>query len=450
MAMSAAESITHLDLDSAIKSKQLTAHFEPYVALRRLQARGVELHMIWQHPQYGRLAPSLFMPFIMAEGRSRQITSFMLREAARAAADWRRAGLDWSVSVNLPLEDLADGTLPSLLGMLFDEFELPPETLIIDIGEADLVARGAQALPAVTGLRALGCGVALDSAPGDAMIQDLRGLPFTEIKVSGAAIVQFVDRTHHSGTGRVAARVYNARSNNIPVMAVGVDSEAMLWSVQRLEFDAAQGPYICAPTDAISLVRWEKIWCEAAENIRSRKVSARRPLASAEARQRPVPRPLPAPQPAAEPELPPIEEIYPEPVGIETSSLETAQPDFVGVGFSALDLAQADFESDRIDVAAFQSPAEHEAEIGSNPPPFAEETPEEITEETPLAVQADRPSLPVEPLPQPAKAKLSGPAEDAPVLIPRKLPGIAKPIVMTVQNQGPERFKFLKKLARKA
>ena len=183
MSMSAADSITHLDLDSAIKSNQLVATFEPYVSLRKLQARGVELHLAWQHPQYGRLAPGLFMPFIAAEGRSRQVTGFMLREAARSAADWRRAGLDWSVSLNIPIEDLADGTLPSTIGVLLDEFDLPAETFIIDVSEADLLARSAQALPAITGIRALGCGVALDSAPGQAMIQDLRGLPFTEIKV---------------------------------------------------------------------------------------------------------------------------------------------------------------------------------------------------------------------------------------------------------------------------
>jgi hypothetical protein len=139
-------------------------------------------------------------------------------------------------------------------------------------------------------------------------------------------------------------------------------------------------------------------------------------------------------------ELPPIEEIYPEPVVVETApvEIEADSPEF----------AQAEFESDRIDVSAFRTSAEDnaEAEIGSNPPPFAEE----IAEEPRLAVQADMPSLPVEPLSQPAKPKHSAPAEDVPVLIPRKLPGIAKPIVMTVQNQGPERFKFLKKLARKA
>jgi EAL domain-containing protein (putative c-di-GMP-specific phosphodiesterase class I) len=477
MATSAAESITHLDLDSAIKSNQLTASFEPYVSLRKLQARGAELHLVWRHPQYGRLTPSLFMPFVLAEGRSRQITGFMLREAARAAADWRRAGLAWSVSLNLPLEDLADGTLPSMIGVLLDEFELPPETFIIDVGEADLVARSAQALPAITGLRALGCGVALDSAPGEAMIQDLRGLPFTEIKVSGAAIVQFVDRTRHSGTGRVAARVYNARSHDMPVTAVGVDSEAMLWSVQRLEFDAAQGPYICGPTEAGGLVRWEKIWREAAENIRNRKVSAHRPLA-AEA-------PLHQEPPAAPPHVEPEERFSADPEEPAFVPEPEARPDVAFVEEARIDLESFD----EADEPAFEEPpaflgdepaaaeaqaAEPEApfeplsteEAGVDPEPSAEA--DELALEKPLEFLSDEPtaappqaaepawieeaaaplpgmpSLPAEEPDAPAPAGAEGPA-----LIARKLPGIAKPIVMTVQNQGPERFNFLKRLARK-
>ena len=490
MTAAAAEAITHLDLDSAIKSNQLVASFEPFVSLRKLQARGVELHLTWHHPQYGRLSPGLFMPFITSEGRSRQVTGFMLREGARAAADWRRAGLDWTVSLNLPLEDLVDGTLPSTLGVLLDEFDLPPEVFIIDVSESDLLARSAQALPAITGLRALGCGVALDSAPGQAMIQDLRGLPFTEIKVSGRAIVQFVDRTHHAGTGRVAARVYNARSNGMPVTAVGVESEAMLWSVQRLDFDAAQGPYICAPTDPVSLIRWEKIWQEAADNIRARKVSTRRPLAEAE-----TPKPAPASQPAAAPVYvaPPPEPPLPDFAGAPDAEedqdwLETAEAEIQSETEAAdTPLENILIEEERIALDVFVettefadgSASEELPPLASDDEPFFENSaesdvpplvddepvldtptsdevaPEEVEFET-IALDETTVEAPVSDEPvydrpaPPAKTPAPAATEEAPALIARKLPGISKPIVMTVQNQGTERFNFLKRLGRKS
>lgn len=479
MSTSAAESITHLDLDFAIQSKQLTAGFEPYVSLRKLEAKGVELHLIWQHPQFGPLLPGLFMPFIQAEGRTRQITGFMLREATRAAADFRRAGLEWSVSVNIPLEDLIDGTLPNLISMLLDEFNLTAETLIIDINESDLLTRSAQALPALTGLRALGCGVALDSAPGEAMIQDLRGLPFSEIKVSGAAIVQFIDRTRHSGEGRVAARVYNARSNGLPVTAVGVDSEPMLWSVQRVDFDSAQGPYICSPTDPIALVRWEKIWREAAENIRVRKVQHRRPLASA----RPV-RAAPQPAPALDIAIPP------EPPSAEIAR-EAPAPNFEAAA-PTLASPQAPFEVEpayepieefgpgeetwpgeepALDDAETiaEEPQDYNAESALEPAIDLAMVQEEATDEDALDQDDESHELgePLQPFaaggepempeiaPPPVRARVSAvqtktaSGEDTMPLIARQLPGINRPIVMTVQNQGSDRFGFLKKMGRK-
>jgi EAL domain-containing protein (putative c-di-GMP-specific phosphodiesterase class I) len=447
-------------LDSAIKSKQLVVGFEPFIALRKLEACGAELHLAWRHPEYGPLAPGLFMPFVVAEGRTREITSFILREAARAAADWRRGGLDWKVSVNVPIEDLLDGTLPSALGVLLDEFNLPPEAITIDIAESDVVRFSAQALPAITGLRALGCGVALESAPGEAMIQDVRGLPFTEVKVSGAAIIQFVDRTRHSGAGRVAARVYNARSSGIPVTAVGIDNEAMLWSVQRLDFDAAQGPYICAPTDAFALLRWEKIWRQAAEAIRDRKNPPRR------AAERPV---------EAVPPPPVIEDVPQAPIAAPLFEVEEVPA------------PQASFVAAEPAPAAMIAQIEAEFEIlyPGELEPLAEQAEEPVRAEYAEAAAfddddelgsaegsdfADEAALAQEPEPAPPPAYLQGeevrhaahgmtvhapkaapaaPAEPELTLVTRRLPGIDKPIVMTVQNEAAQRFGFLKRFVRK-
>ena len=470
MAANATQTLTHLDLDSAIKSKQLVVGFEPFIALRKLEACGAELHLAWQHPQYGPLAPSLFMPFVIAEGRSRELTSFSLREAARAAADWRRSGLDWKVSVNVPVEDLLDGTLPSAIGVLLDEYNLPAEALTIDIGEADLARYSSQVLPAIIGLRALGCGVALDSAPGDAVIQDLRGMPFTEVKVSGAAIIQFVDRTRHSGTGRVAARVYNARSSGIPVTAVGIDSEAMLWSVQRLDFDAAQGSYICPPTDAFALLRWEKIWRQAAEAIRQRKnPPQRKPIerpAKAAASQvlppaAPIEEPLPAPpviesvavvpdfveMPAAEIMLPPlIEEEAVHPIEVEAEFEAVAEEEFEPFPdeFEA-SVEDADALEDETSADALPSVA------------FAELTADIVEERPGGSAPAEPPAYLHQQQPKriaehgTVKADKAAPAQTEPVLElkPRRLPGIDKPIVMAVQNHGIDKFGFLKKLARR-
>jgi hypothetical protein len=183
-------------------------------------------------------------------------------------------------------------------------------------------------------------------------------------------------------------------------------------------------------------MRWEKIWRQAADAIRDRKSvprRAQRKTAPAE-REKPVePTPpsqdLPDLSPAhiaAEMEAPAPPRIEEPPPLVEPEADAFAEP-------------AAEFEPDYADESA---------------PPLAEEAEEPDAAAPPQEVAPPPPYL------QPGSVRAvlarkqveeqAPPAEPALNLVARRLPGIDKPIQMSVQNQGNNRLAFLKKLAKRA
>ncbi len=62
---------------------------------------GFEALLRWDHPQQGLLAPPQFLPLIENTGLSSRVGDWVLAQALEHLAQWRRDGLDISVSVNV-------------------------------------------------------------------------------------------------------------------------------------------------------------------------------------------------------------------------------------------------------------------------------------------------------------------------------------------------------------
>ena len=105
------------DLPRARSRGEILPGFQPEVDLMTGAIVAVEALCRWLHPEDGMIGPADFIPIAERTGDIHQLGQFMLEECLNAAASWREAGADISVSVNVsPLqfddptfvEDLAD------------------------------------------------------------------------------------------------------------------------------------------------------------------------------------------------------------------------------------------------------------------------------------------------------------------------------------------------------
>src|SRR5690606_3749993 len=100
------------ELRQAVERDELVLFYQPKYAFRAADGLSVEALVRWVHPQRGFVPPMEFIPFAEQTGYIKTITLWVLERAVRQCAQWRHAGRQVSVSVNLSARDLLQADLP--------------------------------------------------------------------------------------------------------------------------------------------------------------------------------------------------------------------------------------------------------------------------------------------------------------------------------------------------
>lgn len=257
--------LTNQDVDAAFEENQFRLIYQPQISTSGAKVMAAEAYVRWFHPNFGPIPPGLFLGYVHNQGRTRELTNFLLRQAVEATANWHRSGLNWVAAVNVGLSDLADGTLPLTLDILLREYGLEGWHLSLDIRETSLATHAAEQWPTISKtmkeIRAMGVGIALEcSGPESIPLDQLDASFFTQLKVGGPAILQFAKSTRHLPFGFIQDRVRFAKENNLVSVAVGAEDAATLLALKQLGFDHVQGNAICPPVPLSELSEWRRTY----------------------------------------------------------------------------------------------------------------------------------------------------------------------------------------------
>ena len=210
--------------------------------------------MRWQHPTSGLLMPAQFMP---EAGRSELIeplTTWVLDEALRQQREWRDAGIDLTMAVNISARSLTRGSvLPDTVAQLTDTWGVAPGTLILELTENALIdAEGPVVLEL---LHAMGERVAIDDfGTGHSSLVYLQRLPIDEIKVDRSFVMNLA--TVSSDAVIVRSTIDLAHNLGLTVVAEGVEDEVALGMLIEYGCDSAQGYLFSRPCPASELTTW--------------------------------------------------------------------------------------------------------------------------------------------------------------------------------------------------
>ena len=80
----------------------------------------------WQHPVRGLVPPDDFIPLAERTGLISPLTHYVLDEALRQCHQWRDAGHQLSVAVNVSARRLLDLSFPDEVGELLARHQVPP------------------------------------------------------------------------------------------------------------------------------------------------------------------------------------------------------------------------------------------------------------------------------------------------------------------------------------
>jgi diguanylate cyclase (GGDEF)-like protein/PAS domain S-box-containing protein len=230
------------DLRSALDRGQLSLHYQPQARLDG-DIIGFEALARWQHPQRGFVPPATFIPVAEESGLMIPLGEWILREACREAASWRRP---LQIAVNLSPVQFRHGDLPALVHVILLETGLPASRLELEITEGVLIQDFSRALSILRRLKALGVRIAMDDfGTGYSSLAYLQSFPFDKIKID-RAFISNVERNPQSAA-IVRAVIGLGRGLKLPVVAEGVETEDQLSFLAKELCDEVQGYFIGRP-----------------------------------------------------------------------------------------------------------------------------------------------------------------------------------------------------------
>jgi diguanylate cyclase (GGDEF)-like protein len=227
-------------LRRAIDSGQLEMHYQPKAALPDMRCIGVEALLRWRHPELGLLSPTHFLSLAIEGGLSAALDQWVLTRACADLARLRKTGWSLPVSVNLTADSISSSALPELVRTLLSEHDVPACLLEIEVTEGSLMRDIDAAIASLKALDALGVSASVDDfGTGYSSLAYLLRFPVKALKIDAS----FIQRMADDADSRAIVRsvIALAHSLGLCVVAEGVETDAQLRELARMQCDAFQG-----------------------------------------------------------------------------------------------------------------------------------------------------------------------------------------------------------------
>ena len=245
------------DLRHAIERLQLRLHYQPTVRTTDQAIIGAEALVRWQHPERGLVPPLDFIGIAEETGYIREIGAWVLDEACRQLAEWRRVPdlLDdgFQMAVNLSTHQMANVHLLEEIGSTLARHNVPASALCLEITESALLHDTVDVRNNIEGLRRAGFHLALDDfGTGYSALSYLHRLPVEILKIDRSFISHISDGSKERAI--VTGMIELAHAIGMRVVAEGVETAAQLSELREMGCDVVQGWYIARPAPADELV----------------------------------------------------------------------------------------------------------------------------------------------------------------------------------------------------
>jgi diguanylate cyclase (GGDEF)-like protein len=239
----------------ALERGEFTLYYQPKLDLASGRVTGVEALLRWRHPRRGMIPPLDFISLIEQTALVGPVTRHVIDMALHQLSQWRAAGLQLEMSVNLSARNLHEPELPAQVQALLSKHAIPAAALILEVTESAAMADPETAVGVLEDLRALGVGVSIDDfGSGHASIAYLAQLPVSELKIDRSFVSGMCESARDEAIVRTTIDL--ARRLQLHVVAEGIETAAVCERLAALGCDTGQGYLISRPCPAEELAAW--------------------------------------------------------------------------------------------------------------------------------------------------------------------------------------------------
>jgi EAL domain-containing protein (putative c-di-GMP-specific phosphodiesterase class I)/anti-sigma regulatory factor (Ser/Thr protein kinase) len=236
----------------ALEHGELELHYQPQVDLRTGSPYGVEALLRWRRGET-MIPPGEFLPAVEASDLIGPLTEHVLEMAIAQAGEWRRAGRDVRVAINLSAANLRDFKVVSQVERALEAHDVPADGIALEVTETTVLDNPEQTRAVLDALDELGVPISIDDfGAGYSSLLWLRIFPVAEVKIDRTFVANL------SGEGRafVAGVVRLAGDLSMSVVAEGVETGDVLDALHELGCQAGQGWLFARPMPATEVEGW--------------------------------------------------------------------------------------------------------------------------------------------------------------------------------------------------
>lgn len=229
-------------LHQALARDEITVVYQPIHDVTVGRTVGAEALARWSR-ESGPVSPADFIPVAEDSGTIVAIGAYVLDEACRQAAWWRRhleGGEAMYVSVNVSPRQLRSGDFVDLVAETLARHDLPGDALWLELTERVMMEDSVSTLAMMNGLRTIGVRLAVDDfGTGYSSLSYLKRFPIDKVKID-QSFVRGLGENGSDGS-LVAAIVAMATALRLQLVAEGVETEAQAEALDAVGCSVMQG-----------------------------------------------------------------------------------------------------------------------------------------------------------------------------------------------------------------
>ncbi|MBF0339948.1 MAG: EAL domain-containing protein [Magnetococcales bacterium] len=235
------------DLHKALDRDELLLYHQPKVCLKTGCLQGMEALVRWNKPEHGMVNPGQFIPLAEETGLILPMGAWILRTACQQNAAWSEAiGKTLKCAVNLSGRQFQQKNLAEEVKGVLEYYNLPPESLELEITESIVMGNVDEAIAIMRRLRDLGLSLAIDDfGTGYSSLNYLKRFPISTLKIDQSFVRELPDVRENRAI--VDAIISLARSLDLGVVAEGVETVAQLEYLHQSGCEEVQGYLLSRP-----------------------------------------------------------------------------------------------------------------------------------------------------------------------------------------------------------
>jgi EAL domain-containing protein (putative c-di-GMP-specific phosphodiesterase class I) len=240
------------ELRQAIVADQLFLLYQPKINLQDGSISGLEVLCRWQHPEFGIISPTKFIPVAERTGLIIPLTLWVLQQSLLQCRAWQDTGMEVDIAVNLSMWNLEEQQFPNQIQALLRDVGIPPERLELEITESAIMVDPQQVIQTLRYIKDLGIRFTIDDfGTGYSSLAYLKKLPVSGIKIDKSFVQNMeVDRDNAVIVRSIVDLGHNL---GLKVVAEGVETYDANKMLKDFECDQAQGFYYSRPIPAYAI-----------------------------------------------------------------------------------------------------------------------------------------------------------------------------------------------------